>query len=393
MATPGSGRWLPCNASEILDPRQGFVWKARVAGRLVVGPARYFNRAGAMRWDLLGVLPIMRASGTDVARSAAGRAGGESLWVPTAVLPRFGGSWESDADGSATVRFAVDETPLEIHYDFGADGHIRRGVFRRWGDPDRTGTWEWHRCGVEVAEHRRFCSLTIPSVGSIGWHRGTDRMEERGVLPVRGHRARTAGGPGPRCAHMTRAHSATVARRRCCRSAPSSQSIPLALSCSTPLLCVGGYRPIDSTAGHCSQQPLDGKGQVMKHLKRTVAVIGIVAFSALGLLSTAGTANAEGECWHWVDSVNWEYFYDWNTSQYYYDYGAGYCETPSEYQARSIQNQANLLESLRQLGAVSGSYNPATGYDPSTGNIQYQTGFFDPAFGSVLGPSVPWTQW
>lgn len=43
-----------------------------------------------MLWRALGVVPLIRAGGPDVDRSAIGRAVAESIWLPTAVLPRYG---------------------------------------------------------------------------------------------------------------------------------------------------------------------------------------------------------------------------------------------------------------------------------------------------------------
>lgn len=172
------GRWLPFRAREVLDPMRGFVWRVHVAGGLIRGFDRYLADESQMKMALLGVLPVVNQRGDDLAKSAAARCGAESLWVPGATLPRYGAAWEQDGASSAVVRFAVDRTPLEIRYEFDEGGRMRRGGFDRWGDPDRTGAWGWHRCGGEVTEHRRFGGVTIPSAGTFGWHYGTDRWPE-----------------------------------------------------------------------------------------------------------------------------------------------------------------------------------------------------------------------
>ncbi len=171
------GRWVPFTADEILEPREGFLWRARVARGLISGSDRYLDGLGAMRWKVLGVLPLMRNSGPDLARSAAGRAGGEAIWLPTAVLPDGEVRWR-DEDQGVTVDFAVDDVPVTMHLTLDEEGRVRSFELDRWGDPGGTGTWSWHRFGGDVSEHRTFAGLTIPSAGSVGWHHGTDRWND-----------------------------------------------------------------------------------------------------------------------------------------------------------------------------------------------------------------------
>lgn len=171
------GRWLPFRARQLLAPRLGTVWEATVAG-VVRGSDCYVNGVGGMTWKLFGLAPIVRADGTDVTRSAAERAAGESIWVPSAVSPAAGTEW--NATGSETIAAVVDTDghPVRIEHRIDDLGGLTSSSFLRWGDPDRTGTWAQHRFGVEVAENRRFGSVQIPSCGEAGWHHGTDRWAE-----------------------------------------------------------------------------------------------------------------------------------------------------------------------------------------------------------------------
>jgi hypothetical protein len=65
-----------------------------------------------MHWKLLGRFDLARGSGTDVSRSAAGRGGAEAIWVPTALLPRFGVTWTVDDDHHITARHQLGTTPI-----------------------------------------------------------------------------------------------------------------------------------------------------------------------------------------------------------------------------------------------------------------------------------------
>lgn len=170
--------WMPFTAAQALAPHRGFVWRARVRGGLFSGADRYVDGLGAMDFRLLGLVPVMRASGPDVSRSAAGRCGAEAVWVPTALLPRFGVEWSATDDTHATARFRLDDTDLEIRFRFHPDGRLASATFERWGDPDETGTFGLHPFGIEATASATFDGVTVPSEGRVGWFHGTDRWEE-----------------------------------------------------------------------------------------------------------------------------------------------------------------------------------------------------------------------
>ncbi|MFI7282424.1 DUF6544 family protein [Micromonospora chersina] len=170
------GRWLPFRATELLAPQRGFRWSARVAG-VVSGSDSYAAGQGRMDWRLLGVFPVMRADGPDVARSAAGRAAAEACWVPTALLPRFGTRWSAVDERHVRARTTIDGTSCDVDYTLDEQARPTRIVLDRWGDPDGTGAWGWHPFGFEVTTHATFGGLTVPGAGRAGWFAGTDRQE------------------------------------------------------------------------------------------------------------------------------------------------------------------------------------------------------------------------
>src|SRR5688572_20861820 len=107
----------------------------------------------------------MRAEGDDVAKSAAGRCGGEALWLPTTLLPRFDVRWSAESTDHIVARFTLDTTPLELHLRINDRGLPTEISFDRWGDPDRTGTFGWHPFGGAISEHQTFDGVTVPSAG------------------------------------------------------------------------------------------------------------------------------------------------------------------------------------------------------------------------------------
>jgi len=168
------GRWLPFRAHQVLNPHHGFVWTARAAG-IIAGSDRYLDGTGGLDWKLLGLLTVAHAQGPDVARSAAGWAGAEAIWLPTALLPRFGVRWSAGSVDQVTAAFRVGDTPVELRLRLDAAGRIASLVFDRWGDPDNRGSFGWHRFGGEFTGYGSFQGLTIPCSGRLGWFYGEDR--------------------------------------------------------------------------------------------------------------------------------------------------------------------------------------------------------------------------
>lgn len=172
------GRWLPFRARQLLAPRYGTVWRARV-GWVVWGSDRFVGASGAMDWRVLGVVPVARAAGDDVSRSSAERAAAESIWVPSAVPPSAA-TWRAIDDAHLEVRFSVGGHDVSITHVIDDRGALRASSLLRWGDPDETGTWRPVPFGVEVTDERTFDGVTIPSSGRVGWHFGTDRWPDDG---------------------------------------------------------------------------------------------------------------------------------------------------------------------------------------------------------------------
>lgn len=171
-------KWLAFSSEEVLAPLDGFVWWGRVSGGMT-GWDGYADGVGRMRWKLARIIPVASAEGPNVSSSAAGRAGGEGIWLPTALLPRFGVEWSATDTGPLLARFLVGgEVPVHLVVEVDDEGLVRSATFDRIGDPDGTGEFGVHPFGIEVTEHETFAGLTIPSAGEAGWHHGTGRWDE-----------------------------------------------------------------------------------------------------------------------------------------------------------------------------------------------------------------------
>jgi hypothetical protein len=169
--------WLPFRAHQIIAPLHSFVWAARVAG-VLVGSDRYVGGTGAMEWRLLGLIRLIHAEGPDMSRSSAGRAGAEAVWLPTAMLPRFGVAWSSTDAHHATASYRLDVNELELLYTLDDDARVRSIALDRWGEPKGNGPWGLHRFEHQLTRYSTFDGVTIPSAGRAAWFIGTDRWSE-----------------------------------------------------------------------------------------------------------------------------------------------------------------------------------------------------------------------
>jgi len=161
----------------VLAPERGFVWSARVAGA-ITGSDHFLDGEGGLDRRLLGLVPVVRASDADVARSSAGRAGAEAVWPPTALLPRAGVRRRALDEHRVSAGLRVGDVDLDVTLTLGPGARLRSARFMRWGDPDATGFFGPHLFGMDMLVHGRFGPLTIPVAGREGWFPGTDRFDE-----------------------------------------------------------------------------------------------------------------------------------------------------------------------------------------------------------------------
>lgn len=172
-------RWWPLRAEQVIVRDRGMVWRAtaRMHGLPIRGFDRLLNGLGTMQWRLLGLIPVMRAAGPDVTRSAAGRVAAESIWLPS-VLCGAGVSWQVGAAPIVHARFAVEGHPADLALAF-EQGCVRSVALRRWGNPGG-GRFREVDFGAVVEQEATFGGYTIPARVRAGWHFGSERFDHEG---------------------------------------------------------------------------------------------------------------------------------------------------------------------------------------------------------------------
>ncbi len=169
--------WWTFRSTQILRAADGFVWQPTVRrGPLrVSGADSYVDGTGTMAFRLFGLVPVVRAAGPDVDRSAAGRLAAETVaWLPQATTPQAGATWTPVDDERATVTLPTPAGPIDVTVTVGDDGRVRSTSMMRWdssSDPPGERTFG----GAASDEYTTEAGVRIMGDGAVGWDWGTPR--------------------------------------------------------------------------------------------------------------------------------------------------------------------------------------------------------------------------
>ena len=117
----------------------------------------------------LPALKLLHVENDDAARSGAGRAALEALWVPGALLPDRGVNWRAEAEDLIVATWDVPPERPQLHICIGPDGAVTSYRALRWRD----GKSGYVPFGADVHAERSFDGATIPSRITAGWGHGT----------------------------------------------------------------------------------------------------------------------------------------------------------------------------------------------------------------------------
>ncbi len=164
---------LPIQADQILAPPHGFIWRAQAGDGFmrINGFDRYAAGEGEMRWKLWGLIPVMRSTGEDVTRSAAGRLAMEAVLLPSALLTQEGVEWEDAGEDRARFIIRVGQETVEATLEVDPEGRPVRVSAQRWSEEAGPGYDEF---AVEMTGSFTSGGYTIPSAIEAGWRLGSD---------------------------------------------------------------------------------------------------------------------------------------------------------------------------------------------------------------------------
>ncbi len=182
-STLQKGRWFSFTAHERLEASVGFHWAARLRyGPLVLtGVDQLRSGRASLNFRLFGVVPFLRASGSDVVRAARGRLAIESMWLPSTAHPDCGALWSTPDPAEpnrAQVRLSVDGVETLLSLVVAPNGRLESASVPRWGDPTSSGTYGLHPFGGVLEGEATFGGYTIPARLRAGWGFGTPAYRE-----------------------------------------------------------------------------------------------------------------------------------------------------------------------------------------------------------------------
>jgi hypothetical protein len=169
--------WLAMKAWQLLAPPEGFVWEARIGrfGLSFAGSDSYVRGEGLTAFRLWERIPIVRASGPDVSRSARGRLAIESIWSPASLLPQRGVIWTAIDERTVQAALTIDGDVIPLTLTIGTRGNVQDVKIARWGNLTVDGHYTPIPFGADVFGERTFGGYTVPSHLSASWWHDTDR--------------------------------------------------------------------------------------------------------------------------------------------------------------------------------------------------------------------------
>lgn len=171
MCLKPGGRWLRFSAVEEFAVEEvAFSWRARFAVvplvSLVVVDG-YVAGEGKLEARLLGVVPVMRARGREVAEGEAIRYLAELPWVPQALGRNRALHWRELDDRTLEVTTPVGAGTVAVRLQFDADGDIVGALASRpRQEGKRNVTTPWR--GV-FSDYALVGGVRLPTHGEVSW--------------------------------------------------------------------------------------------------------------------------------------------------------------------------------------------------------------------------------
>jgi hypothetical protein len=130
-------KWHHFKGEEVICWQRGMIWRATtwMQGLPIWGADRVVDGVSDVQWKILGLFPVVKASGADVTRSGAGRMQGESVWLPS-VLCNPDIAWTELDSGQVRANFIALGERAQLILSTHRDGGLERVKFLRWGNPE-----------------------------------------------------------------------------------------------------------------------------------------------------------------------------------------------------------------------------------------------------------------
>ncbi|WP_334860555.1 DUF6920 family protein [Nostoc sp.] len=173
-------KWHPFKGEEVIYWNRGMIWRAKTSmqGLPIWGADRIVDGVGESRWKILGLFPVMQASGEDITRSTVGRVQVESMLLPS-VLCNPDISWIELNGSQVQANFTALGEPAKLTLTVNDQGMLEQAKIDRWGNLEGEA-FHYIDFGGMVEDSGTFDGYTIPTRLRVGWYFGSDRFESEG---------------------------------------------------------------------------------------------------------------------------------------------------------------------------------------------------------------------
>ncbi len=172
MRIKPDGKWMPVNAEQYFNIDQpGFYWIAKVRGNAFMsflGRDRYFDGHGNMLIRVLGLFPVVNATGDRIDQGTMLRYLAEIVWFPSAALsPAI--TWEPVDSLSARAILADGDRTVSGLFRFTPEGDVERFETKRYYDRKEGATLEDWVISIDPDGYRDFAGIRIPAKSIVTW--------------------------------------------------------------------------------------------------------------------------------------------------------------------------------------------------------------------------------
>ena len=140
----------------------GFVWIGKT--RLFNAHDSYINGKGNLTVYLFGLVKIVNDKGKTVDQAELLRWLGESVWMPTNLLPDENKSWTAVDENTAKITFRYEGQEVYYLVNFNNNGQITSLKTERYMGKDKLKPWIG-----EVSDYKKVNGMMIPQKITASW--------------------------------------------------------------------------------------------------------------------------------------------------------------------------------------------------------------------------------
>lgn len=149
--------WMDIKGEQyFIGEKPGFVWIGKT--KLFKAVDAYVNGKGRLKVYLFSLIPIINQQGKKIDQAELLRWLGESVWLPTNLLPSENKKWSPIDSTSARLTYTKEDHKIFYDISINEKGQITEMTTRRYMGTDSMETWQG-----KVSEYTEVNGMQVPS--------------------------------------------------------------------------------------------------------------------------------------------------------------------------------------------------------------------------------------